>query len=1221
MNADPVLWREGDLIDDRYRVTRILGQGGMGVVHQVRHLAWGADLAVKSPKGQRWNATRREQFVTEAETWVSLGLHPHVCSCHYVRVFDGVPRVFAEYVPGGSLHDWIRGRRLYNGDHRGVLARMLDLAIQFAWGLEHAHSRGLVHQDVKPANVLIEEAGEGAVTAKVTDFGIARARAVALAAAADDTAPGVSVPVSAGGYTRRYASPEQVDGLPLGRRTDVYSYAVAVLEMFTGGATWRAGEVAGEVLAQHRAQAEGVPPDGGPPHLPSDLADLLERCLRHDPAHRPGSMSEIAAELTGIYQRALGHPHPRQMPKASELLADELNNRALSLLDLGRPGDSDRSFTAATKADPQHLAAAYNHGLRRWRRADITDENLIATLDGIRAGDDSWQARHLLAQVHLERGDLTSARALLESALHETSDEPDVRAALRAARSPLGVDARCTETSAIAWRGEQSIVNPVRIAADAPLALTGGRDGTVRLWDLDSGHCHLTLSGSSRPVIAVDISPDGTVGASASGDDTIRIWDLTTGRGLYEVRTERSRRPGRGFVAQGEYYTVRISADARFVLWAEEGKVTLWDFWGAGRTVLHDEDDGGWRAGIDLTADGRLALFADGDRIRMWEPASGRGWQTAPIPDGIAPGFLRVSPDGRSAVTSGYAAGTIRLWDLVSGQCAHRLQGHRSGVRALSFSGDSRFLLSSGQVDRTVRFWDLRTGRCLRTFALPETGGYVDEVRLAGDARRAISVSDNGTVARWTMPAGPKTAETGSAILQLSRPRPVTDLANLSKKVEAQVVSAEQAMADGRLPAALDLLTQARATAGYERQSHVLSAWRKLARKSIRTVLRGSWPGKTLATGHFQSADLSQDGTVAAVCHTDGTVRLWDIEHDTELREIRVNPGRSGGMGVCLSLSADGRRLLSGENDRVRLWSVDTGACLHTFDVGEHEIWSVRFAADDNHALFSGYPWTQLWDLRTGSVLSTMHERVTSVAWAGPLSLAAAIGGMHRDAVLVHEVADGQLVRRIDAPRPPGNTQNPTGYEAFFKPRGLVEWSSAGLSADGRQLLTGDEAGAIQLWDLATGERLRQFEKEPDHTPSKLRFTADGRFAISTGRDFKIRAWDVGTGRCLRVLGEHRQPVDDIVVASDSRRVLSWSQVDGARLWELDWELEAREAVDWDEAAAPYLEGFLARHGQHPTDADIDGLLRLLQDAGYGWLRAEGVRAELDRMAVAQRKR
>src|SRR5205085_1333981 len=108
-------------------------------------------------------------FEREAETWVNLGLHPHVVSCFYVRRLGGIPRVFAEYVAGGSLLDWVRQGKLYEGGPGRALARALDVVAQVARGLDFAHRRGLVHQDVKPANVMLTADG----TAKVTDFGLA----------------------------------------------------------------------------------------------------------------------------------------------------------------------------------------------------------------------------------------------------------------------------------------------------------------------------------------------------------------------------------------------------------------------------------------------------------------------------------------------------------------------------------------------------------------------------------------------------------------------------------------------------------------------------------------------------------------------------------------------------------------------------------------------------------------------------------------------------------------------------------------------------------------------------------------------------------------------------------------------------------------------------------------------------------------------------------------
>ena len=130
-------------------------------------------LAVKSPRPEfLQTAGQIESFERDAETWVNLGMHPHIVSCYHIRRLGGIPRIFAEFVEAGTLADWIRSRKLYEGRPDQAMKRILAVAIQFAWGLHYAHEKGLVHQDVKPGNVLMAADG----TAKVSDFGLASAR-------------------------------------------------------------------------------------------------------------------------------------------------------------------------------------------------------------------------------------------------------------------------------------------------------------------------------------------------------------------------------------------------------------------------------------------------------------------------------------------------------------------------------------------------------------------------------------------------------------------------------------------------------------------------------------------------------------------------------------------------------------------------------------------------------------------------------------------------------------------------------------------------------------------------------------------------------------------------------------------------------------------------------------------------------------------------------------
>jgi serine/threonine protein kinase len=148
------VWQVGETILSTYEVADIIGEGGMGTVYRVHHRGWHLDLAVKCPRSEAFTqADSIAQFTREAETWVSLELHPHITSCYYVRILGGIPRVFTEYVAGGSLKTSLTQRRLT------TLGALLDVAIQTTWGLQTAHDQGLIHRDVKPANILMTPDG------------------------------------------------------------------------------------------------------------------------------------------------------------------------------------------------------------------------------------------------------------------------------------------------------------------------------------------------------------------------------------------------------------------------------------------------------------------------------------------------------------------------------------------------------------------------------------------------------------------------------------------------------------------------------------------------------------------------------------------------------------------------------------------------------------------------------------------------------------------------------------------------------------------------------------------------------------------------------------------------------------------------------------------------------------------------------------------------------
>ena len=170
--SEAITWAVGQTMLDDYVIERELGRGGMGCVWLVKSKSTGRQFAVKQTLIK--DDAHRKAFLTELQTWIDLPEHPNIVPCRFFRTVGAEIVIFADYIAGGSLAEWIVRRKLTK------LKQILDVAIQFAWGLHAVHERGLIHQDVKPGNVLMTadpSAGSGqAAIPMITDFGLARAR-------------------------------------------------------------------------------------------------------------------------------------------------------------------------------------------------------------------------------------------------------------------------------------------------------------------------------------------------------------------------------------------------------------------------------------------------------------------------------------------------------------------------------------------------------------------------------------------------------------------------------------------------------------------------------------------------------------------------------------------------------------------------------------------------------------------------------------------------------------------------------------------------------------------------------------------------------------------------------------------------------------------------------------------------------------------------------------
>jgi WD40 repeat protein/serine/threonine protein kinase len=1180
------IWAPGDVVLGLYEVLDVVHDGGMGLVHKVRHRGWQVDLAVKTPRPERVRTPDgRRLFETEAGTWVGLGLHPHTVNCVYVRTIDALPRVFAEWIDGGSLAEAVRGGRLYEGGHRVALGRVLDVAVQMAWGLAHAHNSGLVHQDVKPANVMLQADG----TAKVTDFGLAGAPAEGRqeeASGPGDDPSGVTF----AGMTPAYCSPEQAAaaggrrGVRLTAATDAWSWAVSVLEMFAGRRLTGRGQAAGEALETFLRG--GGADDARVPAMPAGVGELLRRCFEQDPATRPSNFGKIAAELGELYRAELGTAHERPAPRTVRLLSDGLNNQALSLLDLGRGDEAEGLWRRATAANPHHLPTLYNFGLHRWRSGQDTGEELSSDLAAARAaGPPDGLGALLLGCVELERHEDERARELLREAVAADPDSTDAAAALaELARRRPRVHAE--------HDGHTGEVGAVAASSDGGLVLSGDRSGGLVLWapgEQSPRHARRTLTRSGQCVVHLAVDAAGTFGAVLRKDGSVETWDLARRRPLHRS----ARQDG------SPACTLAVSGDGRYVaVGRRDGTVWIGHLDRPDQAATVVKVHSGPVTSLALSRDGSRGVSAsigsDGHdgTVRAWVPFArwllgtlagpvrgtlhGREVRTSPLD------LVGISPDARCAVVA-WNRGPLTVWDArrceVVSEVPHRL---RPGL-SITVASSGPTLLTAGEGGERIQAWDPTTGRCLRSLdrEMPSDLIWVRGAALAAKGRVAVLGGNHVVVVR-SLPG-----TNYRAPWHYARPRSADELTSTDETFHTLIDRAYDLADADRYGPAAQMLRAAQQVPGFARHPELRRAWVRVGAHGRRGTLLGGWPlynydGKREFTQPPATA-LGRAGTVLATGRWTGQVDVWDAVAGERLHTFDRG---EGGKAQDIRFALDGLLLLVLTNaGTIRQLSLEDGSKrLFTDDFGRITAFALNPAGD--RVLIGDETGTlRIRDLPEGSLLGTVRAhagKVKAVALSPDGRFAATHGSTRSQTSFASPGEHEVHLWPLDADRPAWTLPSRRDEEFLdFSPDGRTLFLSTGLrttawdvssgasrysvdsggsfmsgqtarafSADGRLAATpGREE--VQVWETATGRVLHSL---PCGTPHGFTLSADGTFAVTGGWDGLLRVWDLRSGRCLRTLEGHEAPIERIELSPDGTLLATADLGSALRVWELAWD-------------------------------------------------------------------
>jgi WD40 repeat protein len=734
--------RPGMLIRGTYRIVEKLGKGGMGAVYLAQHTLMNEPRALKflsQDLSEDDEFTTR--FLREVRTLRQVRNRNVVDCGDPERAEDGSLFFSMEYVAGPNLRSFLK-----TAPRPFDVALALEITRGIAEGLGAAHSKGMVHRDIKPDNILMARDGEHWIP-KIADFGI-----VATKESGHQTRTGNML------LTMAYAAPEQWTGTraaDLDGRTDLYALGGVLFDMLTGHPVFDA-ENYHEWAQKHLNTAPRAPSSLRPALAKwRGLDALVLRLLAKDRNARPQGVPELLLMLDAIvYDPSVPDAVD---PDATMIVSPPRQNyNSMS----SRPGTGAGSRTGSSRSDaetslplPTPQSGAYAPGSSTYARREEAETSLPLprpqltefppiTLTPTPAQREFTGHEPIAPPPAPPESRDTGAYPILSRSTTRRSPAADSRnsGSYQTINRATRTGPRPSAASKSEPEEKSSKGKPVVLWILLILILAGGGYAAQKFFVPKIKF--VTLLSQSQPILSIAFSPNGLTLASASHDNTIQFWDIGTAKALNEL--------------QDHVDALAFSPHGSSLATADWDKsVKLWDV--ANGQVLDTFDDNTGKVNtVAFSPDGHLLASGGSDKtVRLWDLTSEKllhvlAGHKADI------NSVAFSPDS-AIVASGGEDNVVKLWDATSGRLLRTLQGHTRPVNVVAFSPDGH-TLASGSDDSNIILWDVSSGQVTRT--LTGHTGPVRSVAFSPDGQTLASGSDDSTVKLWHATGSPEAYST-----------------------------------------------------------------------------------------------------------------------------------------------------------------------------------------------------------------------------------------------------------------------------------------------------------------------------------------------------------------------------------------------------------------------------------------------------------------------------